>query len=179
MSDKKRIEESKRNVESYLEEGLLLKNKEFNQKIFQVLTNNAKESLKIADLLMRDEHSFLWTIVCSYYSMFYIANAVLYKLGFKVGHRIAHKVTADSLIVYVKDKLKSSLIEDYEEAKEEALDLAGLKSDELIQSFDYERVKRSRFQYETTEDIKHAKARTSLQRAKDFNFEMEKLLEKM
>jgi len=36
--------------------------------------------------------------------------------------------------------------------------------------------KRSVFQYETTEEIKKAKAKTSLERAKRFAFEMEKLL---
>ncbi len=179
MLEKKRIEEAQKNVQAYLSEGLLVKYKKYNSNIFQVYVNNAKESLKIAELLLNDQYSFLWTIVCSYYSMFYIANAVLYKLGFKVGPRIAHRVSADSLIVYVRNKLKISLIEDYEEAKEEALELAGLKTDELLQSFDYERIKESRFQYETTEEIKQSKAKTSFQRAKEFIFEMEKLIEKM
>ena len=104
--------------------------------------------------------------------MFYIANAVLYKLGYKVGHRIAHKVTADALIVHIRNKLKESLIESYEQASAEALAI----SSNLIETFDFERVKRSRLQYETTEEIKHSKARTSLERAKQFGFEMEKLL---
>ncbi len=41
---------------------------------------------------------------------------------------------------------------------------------------DLERVKRSIFQYETTEEVKTAKAQTSLKRAEEFAKEIEKLL---
>jgi len=109
--------------------------------------------------------------------MYYIANSVLYNMGYKVGHRISHKVTSDALIVYVREKLKRSLLEEFEDAQEEALEIAGLQADDLVESFDLERLKRSRFQYEMTEEIKRTKAETSLERAKRFVFEMEKLLE--
>ena len=108
--------------------------------------------------------------------MYYIANVVLYKIGYKVGSKVSHKVTSDAIIVFVRNKLKKSLIEDYEKAKEEALDIIGRKTDEIISSFDKEMEKRSFFQYETTEEIKKSKAKTSLERAKRFIFEMEKLL---
>ena len=108
--------------------------------------------------------------------MYYSANAILVKLGYKVDDKIRHKVTSEALIVYVRGKLKKSLIENYEEAKEEALNIAGIKADSLIESFDYERVKRGRIQYETTETQKDSKAKTSLDRAKEFVKEMEKLL---
>jgi hypothetical protein len=60
--------------------------------------------------------------------------------------------------------------------QEDALEIIGRKSDELISNFDKELGKRSIFQYETTEEIKMAKAKTSLERAKKFIFEMRKLL---
>lgn len=41
------------------------------------------------------------------------------------------------------------LEESDEEAKEEAMEIAGLKADELTESFDFERIKRPRFQYIT------------------------------
>tara|TARA_Y100000031_G_scaffold145278_1_gene177701 strand:- start:103 stop:234 length:132 start_codon:yes stop_codon:yes gene_type:complete len=41
----------------------------------------------------------------------------------------------------------------------------------------FDRSKRSKIQYDTTEQAKHSKAQTSLERAKRFVFEMEKLLE--
>jgi len=52
-------------------------------------------------------------------------------------------------------------------------------TDEVINSFSQEMGKRSLFQYETTEEIKKGKANTSVERAKEFIFEMEKLLYNM
>ena len=176
MLTDKRIKEAQDNFRAYLQDGLVVKKKEFEQRIFNILENNANESLKIAEKLFDNQDSWLWTIVISYYSMYYIANAVLYKMGYKVGEKIAHKVTADCLISLVRGKLKASLLEQYEEMQQEAL--AGIKADEIIQSFDYERKKRSIFQYETTEEVKQEKAKVSLERAKEFVNEMKKLVAK-
>ncbi len=103
-----------------------------------------------------------------------MANAILFKLGYKVGDKIPHKVTSDALIVFVRNKLKKRLLEEYEEAQNEAL--PGIKADNLIEEFDKERAKRGILQYETTAVEKHSKAITSLKRAKNFIFEMDKLL---
>src|SRR3989339_109016 len=135
MLDKKRITEAEKNVKSYLAEGLLKKTTE-NKKLIELFVKDARESLKVADKISKENISELWTIVCSYYSMYYYANAVLLKLSYKVGDKIAHKVTSDALIVYVRKKLKDSLIEEYEKTK----------------------------------------AQTSLNRAKEFAIEMDKLL---
>ena len=144
--------------------------------LINILLNNAKESLRVAEEINQKNLSELWVIVCSYYSMYYYANAVLLKFGYKVGEKIVHKVTFDALVVYVRNKLKESLIEEYEETKEEALNLAGIKADDLIESFEFEKNKRSLIQYKTIETEKHSKAKTSLQRAKEFGKEMDKLL---
>lgn len=176
MLDDKQIKEAQANIKSYLSEGLLRNVKAADPIVMRVLVNNSKESLKVAEILFKNNHSDIWTIVCSYYSMYYMANAVLYKNGYKVSEKISHKVTADSLIVYIREKLKKTLLQDYEDALNEALNLAGVRSDELIKSFDEERVKRSRIQYNTSEQVKRSKAQTSLDRAKKFIFEMEKLL---
>ncbi|MEK6890966.1 MAG: HEPN domain-containing protein [Nanoarchaeota archaeon] len=175
MLDQKRIKEAQTNVKSYLSEGLIYK-QDFQDIVFSVLTNNAKESLETADFLFKNGKSKLWVIVASYYSMFYMGNAVLYKIGYKVGEKIPHKVTSDALIVYVKDRLKESLIENYEELKEEALLIAGNKAEDLIGNFDYERKKRSSIQYQTKGPELSSKAETSLKRAKEFLFEIEKLI---
>jgi hypothetical protein len=50
--------------------------------------------------------------------MYYYTNAVLLKIGYKVGEKIVHKVTSDALIVYIRGKLKENLVEDYEETRE-------------------------------------------------------------
>ena len=175
MLDEKRINEAENNVKSYLEEGLLSKTNA-KQEVLAILLKNAKESLRVAEEIYQKGISDLWVIVCSYYSMFYIANAVLRKLGYKVGEKIAHKVTADALIVYARGKLKETLIEEYEDSKEEALNLAGIKADSLIESFDQEKAKRGKIQYRTDDIDKQAKAKTSLKRAKEFVFEIEKLI---
>ena len=175
MLSEKRIKEAENNVRSYLAEGLL-KKAAAEEKVINIFLNNAKESLKVAEEVYQKNHSELWVIVCSYYAMYYYANAIMLKFGYKVGDKIVHKVTSDALIVYIRKKLKESLIEEYEETKEEALNLAGMRADEIIKSFDFERSKRGLIQYKTLEVEKKSKARTSLQRAKEFAREMEKLL---
>lgn len=98
-------------------------------------------------------------------------------LNYKVSHKISHKVTSDALIVFVRNKLKKELLEGFEEIKEDALELISSKTDNIIQSFDFEREKRSQFQYQMDESIKKSKATTSFNRAKEFIFEMKKLLD--
>ncbi len=173
MLDEERIKEAEKNVKDYLQSGMLKKYL-FREEIITILQNNANDSIEVAEFLTENKKSDLWIIVTSYYSMFYIANAVLFKLGYKVGDKMPHKVTADALIVFVRNKLKKRLLEEYEEAQNEAL--PGIKADILIDEFDKERAKRGRLQYETTAIEKHSKAVTSLKRAKNFIFEMEKLL---
>jgi len=174
MLNEKRIKEAETNVRSYLNEGLLTKT-EFIPNVFNILKNNAQESLNVANFLYKNKKSSLWIIVTSYYSMFYLANALLYKLGYKVGSKISHKVTADALIVFARTKIKQSLIESYEDIRDEAL--ASMKSEELIEYFDYERKKRSFIQYDTPETIKISKVKTSLERAREFILQISKLLE--
>ena len=176
MLNEKRLKEAESNVKGYLEDGLIWKYKDPRQEILETYQRNYQESLDVAQKLFEQNLSNLWIIVISYYAMYYITNAVLYKIGYKIGSKVSHKVTADALIVFVRNKLKKNLLEDYEQAKEEALEIIGRKTDEIIESFDREMEKRSTFQYESTEEIKRTKANTSLERAKRFVFEMKKLL---
>lgn len=74
----------------------------------------------------------------------------------------------------------------YLDAEKNALDLTKnfekefiitkIKADNLAESFEYERKKRSKFQYDMNESAKEKEANTSFQRAKEFLFEIEKLL---
>jgi len=176
MLDQERIKKAEKNLKRYTEDNLLFRYEKFRSEILDTYKRNYKESLDVAKKLFDEGFSNLWVIVCSYYSMYYIANAVLYKIGYKVGSKVSHRVTSDALIVFVRNKLKKSLLKDYEDAKEEALDIIGRKTDEIISSFGRELEKRAVFQYETTEEIKKSKAETSLERAKRFVFEMEKLV---
>ena len=175
MLSKERIKEAQINVHSYLADGLLKKTP-LQKEVRAIYLQNGKESLRVAHEILQNELSDLWVIVCSYYAMFYYANAALLTLGYKTGEKVVHKVTSDALIVYVRKKLEQSLLESYEETKEQALQFAGIRADSLLESFDFERSKRGLIQYKTLEGEKHSKAKTSLQRAKEFTKEMEKLI---
>ncbi|EFK96338.1 hypothetical protein LDC_1632 [sediment metagenome] len=141
---------------------------------------NSNLSLETAQKLLSLESltykPYLWVIVSSYYAMYYIANAVLLNLGYKVGDKISHKVTSDALIVFARNKLKQDLLEEYEDIKDDALYLISSKTDSLLENLDFEREKRSKFQYQMDEKIKKSKALTSLERSKQFVFELKKLL---
>ena len=115
MLAKDRIKEAEANVRSYLNESLLKKESPHIGAI-KVLLRNSQESIISAEKLNSERISDLWVIVCSYYFMFYIANAVLRTLGYKVGEKIAHKITADALIVYARGELKENLILPYTSA---------------------------------------------------------------
>ncbi len=175
MIDKERRKEAQQNFAQYLQDGLIKKEK--NETAKAMYTKNADLSLNLAEECMNSSlKPYIWVVVISYYSMFYIANAVLLELGYKTGDKVAHKVTNDALIVIVMDKIKKGLLEEYENAKEDALEIASIKSDEIITLYGLEMDKRSRFQYDMTESIQEQKANTSLKRARQFMLEMKKLL---
>jgi len=175
MIDKVRIKEAQKNFAQYLKDSLI--KKENNETAKAMYTKNADLSLNLAEECMNSSlKPYVWVVVISYYSMFYIANAVLLELGYKTGDKVVHKVTNDALIVLVMDKLKKGMLEEYENAKEDALEIASIKSDEVIEFYELEMSKRSRFQYDMTESIQEQKANTSLKRARQFMLEMKKLL---
>ena len=175
MIDAKRKKEAQQHFAQYLQDGLIKKEK--NETAKAMYLKNADLSLNLAEESMNSSlKPYLWVVVISYYSMFYIANAILLELGYKTGDKVVHKVTNDALLVLVIDKIKKDLLEEYENAKEDALEIASIKSDEIIESYSLEMDKRSRFQYDMTESIQEQKANTSLKRAKQFMLEMKKLL---
>lgn len=175
MIDEGRKKEAQQNFAQYLQDGLIQKKKNDISK--EMYIKNADLSLSLAEECMDSRlNPYIWVVVISYYSMFYIANAVLLNLGYKTGDKIAHKVTNDALIFLVINKIKNGLMEEYENAKDDALEIASIKSDEIIGLYGLELNKRSRFQYNMTESIQKQKANTSLKRAREFMLEMKKLL---
>ncbi len=178
MLDERRVKEAESSVRQYLQEGLL--KKQTNGTAQAMYVENSEISLQTAQKLLslesKEYSPYLWVIAAAYYSMYYIANAVLLKQGYKVGEKISHKITADALVVFVRNRLKKHLLEEYEDTKDDALELMSQKADDLIKSLDYEREKRSKFQYQMDERAKKEKAIVSLDRAKEFVFEMKKIL---
>ena len=116
--------------------------------------------------------------------MFYMALALLATEGIRVGKKFAHKVTADALInFFIANERLTKLLEAYEEMREDVMELLGreqlrIKAKKLISDYEYERRKRSKFQYEIGVSAKQSYAQTSLERAKEFFFEIRKLIRK-
>ncbi len=181
------------NINIYQRDGLFKKGEYSNLIDFYVKT--ARKTLQTADTLMQisdnnelkkklglldDFETYLWVITTSYYSMFYIINALFSKHGIKIGDKIAHKVASDVLYFYFikNNKIAKELFEVYEEAKGQAMDLISYseQAEKLFQDLEYERDKRHKFQYNMTESIKRSYAQTSLKRAKDFINEIEVLI---
>lgn len=161
--DEERIKIAENNFRRYLKENLIKKDS-YQDIVFNTYYNNALESLKVAEEAYNNKTSSLWVIVTSYYSMFYIACAYLYKKGYKTGHEIVHQVINESLIVLARHDIEKHFLEEYEEEREKAL----YASESLLNNYEFEKIKRSQFQYETTGEIKESKAKTSLNRAKEF-----------
>ena len=201
MIEKERIEEAKRNVKQYIDEGLLRIKDKDAPKFTDFFMKNAESSLQTASILQEisdedalkntlnvsgDFESYLWVIVSSYYSMFYAATALLASQGIKASGQIVHKVTGDALIhFFVSNEKLARLLEQYEEAKAVGLELIGReelmksmqkKANELIVAYESERKKRSKFQYDIGVQAKKGYAQTSLDRAKEFVFEISKIL---
>lgn len=105
--DEKRVEIAGKNFVNYLRDGMIKEVSRADPLIYETYLKNARESLTVANQLFQNKTSSLWVIVSSYYSMFYIACAYLYKLGYKVGGEIVHQVVNESLIVQGRHKLKN------------------------------------------------------------------------
>ena len=162
--DEKRIKQAESNFKDYLSREKIKKVNNFEKIIYDTYLRNSMESLRVANQLFQDKKSSLWVVVTSYYSMFYIACAYLYKLGYKPGDEIVHQVVNESLIVQARHKIKNHILENYSEEKEKALVIV----DNYLDNYERERGKRGSFQYKTTDEIKESKAQTSLNRAKEF-----------
>jgi uncharacterized protein (UPF0332 family) len=181
------------NVNNYLNESLLKKGD------YKILTEfylkTASRTLQTADALMQisesneiklklglsiDFETYLWVITSSYYSMFYMVNALFSKNNMKIGDKVAHKVASDAFYFYFikNNKIAKGMFEIYAKAKDEAMDLINYseQAEKLFKNLEYERDKRHRFQYNMTENIKKSYAQTSLERAKEFFNEIELLL---
>ncbi|PIN93357.1 hypothetical protein COU54_03370 [Candidatus Pacearchaeota archaeon CG10_big_fil_rev_8_21_14_0_10_31_24] len=192
MLDNKKIEESKKRVEQALASNKVIKEK--SGKFVSFFQENARRSFETARLLYsastQEEmqktvgfpkfNGFLWVINASYYSMFYMARALLEKSGVKIktDHSV-HVLTFDALVTYfyATGKVERQMLEEFSEASTEAQEALGReKARELMEDYMNEREKRSRFTYEMGEIALENKAKTSLDRAQRFNETLRKML---
>jgi len=193
MLDNKKLKEVENRVKQHISDGSI-KSKERKEHVDFFLTN-AQDSLQSAKLLLDvstneklqeatgylNFNGFLWVINASYYSMFYMVRALLDNSGIKLKSDLSvHGLAFDALVYYfyITGRLQKSLIELFIEAKDEAADLLGKETaDELIANYFYEKRKRAKLTYEIGELAMQNKARTSVQRAEQFNREIKRIIE--
>lgn len=192
MLDEKKLKEAESRIKHYLDDGII---KTKQQKEFvDFFLSNAEKSLNSANALydlstdkdMQQKtgyinfDGFLWVVNASYYSMFYMARAMLEHEGIKIKSELSiHSITFDAVVnfFYLNGKLQKRLIEDFAEAKEESSEILGKqKADSLIEDYFWERGKRSTFTYNTKEIVIKAKAKTSIERARKFNQEIKQII---
>ncbi len=192
MLENKKIEEAKKNAVKCINAGIIVKTRD--SKNIDFFIKNAKDSLDSAKVLfdvsvnekikdvfgIPNFNGFLWVINSSYYSMFYMARALLESIGVKIkSDESIHFLVFNALIYYFYStgKLEKHFIEDFENAREESSEILGKeKAKEMISDYSSEKEKRARFTYETGEIAMKNKAETSLNRAKKFNEEVRKIL---
>jgi uncharacterized protein (UPF0332 family) len=190
--DEKKLKEIQNRVKVFISEGII-KSKQPKKYVDFFLTN-ANDSLKTArciyDMSTNKDYQhytgyeglkgFLWVINASYYSMFYMARALLENEGIKLKADFSiHALTFDALIhyFYLTGKLQKRLFEQYIEAQSEAIELLGKqKADELMEEYFFEKRKRGNLTYETEEFAIQSKAKTSLDRATKFYTEISMIL---
>lgn len=192
MPENKKIEEAKKNAIKCINAGIIIKTKD--SKYVDFFIKNAKDSLDSAKVLfdasvnektknvlgIPNFNGFLWVINSSYYSMFYMARALLESIGVKLkSDESIHFLVFNALVYYFysTEKLERHFIEDFENAQEESSEILGKeKAIEMISDYSSEKEKRAKFTYETGEVAIRNKAETSLNRAKKFNEEVRKIL---
>src|SRR3989338_2263893 len=192
MLDNKKVTESKKRIEQALELGEMTKEK--SGKFVSFFQENSLRSFESAQLLYnmstQEEmkkaagfpsfNGFLWVINASYYSMFYMARALLEKSGVKIKTDYSvHLLTFDALVTYfyTTGKIEKQMLEEFHEANIEVQDALGKeKARVLMEDYLSEREKRSRFTYEMGEIALQNKAKTSLDRARRFNDTLRKMI---
>ncbi len=194
MLEEKKLKEAENRVKQYIADGIVktkgksehaaffLKNAEDSIDSAKVLFEISSDPKKQKFLGFTSFNGLLWTVNASYYSMFYMARALLENEGIKIKTDLSiHAVTFDTLISFfhLTGKLQKELLDDFVEAKEDASELLGKqKADELIEEYFYEKRKRGTFTYEMGEVLVKSKAKTSLERAQRFRREIKKIIKK-
>ena len=194
MLDEKKLKEAESRIKQLISEGIIkskgklehvdffIKNAEDSidsaKALFELSTNPEKqESLGFTTF-----NGLLWVVNASYYSMFYMARALLENGGIKIKADLSiHAVTFDAMICYfyLTDKLQKEFLEDFIEAKEDAAEILGKqKADELMEEYFFEKKKRGTFTYNMGEVLVQSKAKTSLERAQKFRRELKKIINK-
>ncbi len=192
MLDEKDINIIKNNAERLIRKGDIIRGEK--GRFAEFFLNNSRNSFDSAKLLFKVSdnkelqkslgylgfNGYLWVINASYYSMFYMARALLEKDGVKLkSDQSIHEAVFNSLVYYfyISGKIEKKIVEELRNAGEEVAELLGKeKSKNLVDDYFYEKDKRGRFTYEMGEIAMQNKAQTSLDRARIFNEEIRKMI---
>lgn len=192
LLDEKKLKEIENRIKQYISEDTIkLKEKQEHVDFFLKNSENSRDSAKALFELSTDAdkqeyfgftsfNGLLWVVNASYYSMFYMARALLENEGIKIKSDLSiHGITFDCLIkfFYLNGRLQKKLIESFIKAKEDAAELLGKqKADKLVEEYYFEKKKRAAFTYETTEIVIRTRAETSLKRATEFSEEIRNMI---
>lgn len=193
MLDDKKIDIIKSSAERQIREKRIIKDS--SGRFVDFFLKNSQDSFSSAKLLfevsknkeLKEQlgyqgfNGYLWVINSSYYSMFYMTRALLEKHGIRIrADEPIHSIVFNAFVYYfyLTGKIEKNLIIDLEDAKDEAAELLGRKkAKKLVEDYMNEKAKRSKFTYEIGEIAMHDKAKTSLERARDFNEKIRRLVE--
>lgn len=155
---------------------------EYNLRVARINFNLNDHKDFIEELEQTEEpdfefNTYEWVIIMSYYAMFHSVNALLRKVGVKVGKRYAHEITINLLLYYFyyTKIIEDKLLKIYEDAEE--------KAKELVVSYIFAKEERTKYQYEVNLESQKKNAEkilddavTFVNRLKDINKTLSKEL---
>ena len=140
---------------------------EYNLRIARINFNLNKHKDFIKELegieeLDSEFNTYEWVIIMSYYSMFHAVNALLRKIGIKVGKEYAHEITINLLLYYFYYTriIEDELLNSYENAEE--------KANQLVVSYIFAKRERIRYQYGANKESQEKDAEKILNDAVNF-----------
>jgi uncharacterized protein (UPF0332 family) len=194
MLDNKKIKEIENRMKQFISEGIVKSKEESkNTEFFLENSYNSLQSAKLLldvslDLNLQEKtgylkfNGYLWVVNASYYSMFYMVRALLEHFGIKLKSDLSiHSLVFDSFVYYfyLNFKLQKYLIDIFIEVKDDAVQILGKEiAEELIENYFHEKQKRAKLTYETGKLALQNKAKTSFERAEQFNREIRKIIVK-
>ncbi len=107
-------------------------------------------------------NTYEWVIIMSYYAMFHSVNALLKKIGIKIGKKYAHEITTNLLLYYFyyTKIIEDELLKLYENAEE--------KAKSLVVSYIFAKEERTKYQYEANIESQKKDAEKVLDDATNF-----------
>jgi len=140
---------------------------EYNLRIARINFNLNENPDFIKELEKTEEpdpefNTYEWVIIMSYYAMFHSVNALLRKIGIKIGKQYAHEITTNLLLYYFHYTriIEDELLKIYENAEE--------KAKELVVSYIFAKEERTKYQYEVNLESQKKNAEKILNDAVNF-----------